>query len=170
MIKEQEQALIKILSSCTGTLDQRLDKVTLQVTDNNNKLKKICKKKDLKPTLEVFLNMYEVKLNKVEKALKLKKVWKIERSNRLEKGMAGQPQTSWEAERSGRPKSWRQNPNWWTRWIRKREMKRNRRIAYGNIFESPRIRKCEHLKSNYCSESKSFNETCNCSKISHLQR
>ena len=74
MIKEQELALIKILSSCTDTLDQRLDKVTLQVTDNNNKLKKICKKKDLKPTLEVFLNMYEVKLNKVEKALKLKKV------------------------------------------------------------------------------------------------
>ena len=32
MIKEQEEALIKILSSCNDTLNQRLDKIALQVT------------------------------------------------------------------------------------------------------------------------------------------
>ena len=44
VFKEQEQALIKILSGCRNTLNQRLDKVRLQVTDNNNKLEEICKK------------------------------------------------------------------------------------------------------------------------------
>ena len=32
MIKEQEEALIKILSSCNDALNQRLDKIALQVT------------------------------------------------------------------------------------------------------------------------------------------
>lgn len=32
MIKEQEEALIKILSSCNYALNQRLDKIALQVT------------------------------------------------------------------------------------------------------------------------------------------
>ena len=40
--EEEEQALITIFSSFTGTLHQRLDKLTLQVSDNNNKLKEIC--------------------------------------------------------------------------------------------------------------------------------
>ena len=32
MIKEQEEALVKILSSCNDTLNQRLDKIALKVT------------------------------------------------------------------------------------------------------------------------------------------
>lgn len=40
--EEEEQALIKIFSSFTSTLNQRLDKLTLQVRDNNNKLREIC--------------------------------------------------------------------------------------------------------------------------------
>ena len=45
MFKEQEPVLIiKILSICTDILDQRLDKLTLQITENNNKLKEIYKK------------------------------------------------------------------------------------------------------------------------------
>ena len=36
MFKEQEEALLKILSSCTDALNQRLDKLALQVTDNNS--------------------------------------------------------------------------------------------------------------------------------------
>ena len=45
MFKEQEPVLImKILSICTDILYQRLDKLTLQITENNNKLKEIYKK------------------------------------------------------------------------------------------------------------------------------
>ena len=40
MFKQKEEALLKILSSCIDTLNQRLDKLTFQVTDNNSKLKK----------------------------------------------------------------------------------------------------------------------------------
>ena len=64
MFKEQEQALIKIFSFCTNILNQRLDKLILQVTDNNNKLKEICKETgDLKLSLDASLNIYEDKLN-----------------------------------------------------------------------------------------------------------
>ena len=41
MLKEQEQALIKTLFSSTNILNQRLDELTLHVTDNNYKLKEI---------------------------------------------------------------------------------------------------------------------------------
>ena len=44
--EEEEQALIKIFSSFTSTLNQRLAKLTLQVTDNNNKLKEIRNETD----------------------------------------------------------------------------------------------------------------------------
>ena len=44
--EEEERALIKIFSSFTGTLNQRLAKLTFQVTDNNNKLKEICNETD----------------------------------------------------------------------------------------------------------------------------
>ena len=44
--EEEERALIKIFSSFTGTLNQRLAKLTLQVTDNNNKLKEIRNETD----------------------------------------------------------------------------------------------------------------------------
>ena len=64
MFKEQEQALIKILSFCTDILNQRLDKLILQVTDNNNKLKETCKETgNLKLSLDASLNIYEDKLN-----------------------------------------------------------------------------------------------------------
>ena len=43
MFKQQEEALLKILSSCIDTLNQRLDKLTFQVTDNNSKLKETSK-------------------------------------------------------------------------------------------------------------------------------
>ena len=74
VFKEQEQALIKILSSCTNTLNQRLDKIRLQVTENNNKLKEICKKtNDLKLSLDTPLNIYHNKLNKLEKTIEFEK-------------------------------------------------------------------------------------------------
>ena len=74
MFKEQEQALIKMLSSCINTLNQRLDELTLQVTDNNNKLKEICKETDdLKLNLDASLNIYEGKLNKLEKTIEFEK-------------------------------------------------------------------------------------------------
>ena len=44
--EEEERARIKIFSSFTGTLNQRLAKLTLQVTDNNNKLKEIRNETD----------------------------------------------------------------------------------------------------------------------------
>ena len=73
MLKEQEQALIKMLSSSTDTLNQRLDKLTLQVT-KNNKLKEICKETDdLKVSLDASLNIYEDKLNKLEKTIEFEK-------------------------------------------------------------------------------------------------
>ena len=74
MFKGQEQALFKIPSSCINTLKQRLDKLTLQVIDDNSKLKKICKEADdLKLSLDASLNIYEDKLNKLEKDIDLKK-------------------------------------------------------------------------------------------------
>ena len=74
MLKEQEQALIKILFSSTNTLNQRLDELTLEVTDNNNKLKEICKETDdLKLSLDASLNVYEDKLNKLEKIIEFEK-------------------------------------------------------------------------------------------------
>ena len=63
MFKEQEQALIKILFSSTNTLNQRLDK-----------LKEICKETDnLKLSLDASLNVYEDKLNKLEKIIEFEK-------------------------------------------------------------------------------------------------
>ena len=74
MLKKQEQALIKILFSSTNTLNQRLDELKLEVTDNNNKLKEICKETDdLKLSLDASLNVYEDKLNKLEKIIEFEK-------------------------------------------------------------------------------------------------
>ena len=54
LLKEQEKGLLKILS---------LNKLKLQVTDNNNKLKEICKETDYwKLSLDASLNTYQDKL------------------------------------------------------------------------------------------------------------
>ena len=70
MFKEQEQPLLKILSSCKysrDTLKQRLTKLTLQATDSNNNLKEICKEiENFKLSLDASLNIYEDKRNKAE--------------------------------------------------------------------------------------------------------
>ena len=43
MFREQRQVLIKIFSNCSDTMNQRLDKLALQVSHNIKKLKEICK-------------------------------------------------------------------------------------------------------------------------------
>ena len=77
MSKEQEQSLLKILFTCTDILHERLDKLTLQVTDTNNKLKENCNETGyLKLSLDASLNIYEDKLNNVEKTIKFEKIRK----------------------------------------------------------------------------------------------
>ena len=74
MFKEQEEALLKILSSCTDALNQRLDKLALQVTDNNSTLKECCNETDdLKLSLDASLNIYDDKLNKLKKTKEFEK-------------------------------------------------------------------------------------------------
>ena len=74
MFKEQQEALLKILSCCTDTLNQRLDKLTLQITDNNSTLKECCKETDdLKLSLDASLNIYDDKLNKLKKTKEFEK-------------------------------------------------------------------------------------------------
>ena len=59
-------------------MNERLDKLAIQVTDNYNKLRKICKETgDLKLVLDASLNIYEEKLNKFEKIKrKIEQNWK----------------------------------------------------------------------------------------------
>ena len=48
--------IYNILFSCTNTLNQRLDKLTLQVTGNNTNLKEICKESVMSLRIQSWLH------------------------------------------------------------------------------------------------------------------
>ena len=71
MLKEQQKALLDIVSTNTTPLQKSLDRLSIQIQDNSNRLEKIIKESnDLKLSLEATQEMQDEKIKSVEKLVK----------------------------------------------------------------------------------------------------
>ena len=71
MFKEQQKALLNIVSTNTTPLQKSLDRLSIQIQGNSNRLENIIKETDdLKLSLEVTQEMQDVKIKSVEKLVK----------------------------------------------------------------------------------------------------
>ena len=74
MFKAQEDAIRKIVSSCNSDTIVRLDQLSEEIQDNNERLEKLNKKTvDLKISLETSQEIFEKKLQKVDDNLSKQK-------------------------------------------------------------------------------------------------
>ena len=71
MFKEQQKALLDIFSTNTTPLQKSLDRLSIQIRDNSNRLENIIKETDdLKLSLEATQEMQDEKIKSVEKLVK----------------------------------------------------------------------------------------------------
>ena len=71
MFKEQQTALSDIVSTNTTQLQKSLDRLSIQIQDNNNRLENIIKETDdLKLSLEATQEIQDEKIKSVEKLVK----------------------------------------------------------------------------------------------------
>ena len=74
MFKAQEETIRKIVSSCNSDTIVRLDKLSEEIQDNNEKLEKLNKETlDLKISLETSQEIFEKKFHKVDDNLSKQK-------------------------------------------------------------------------------------------------
>ena len=80
MFKEQQNALANIVSQNTTPLQTSLDKLTMEIKDNNDRLNSIMKKTDdLKLSIETYQNITDDKLKNTAKSIdKIKETFKRE--------------------------------------------------------------------------------------------
>ena len=71
MFKEQQKALLDIVSTTTTPLQKSLDRLSIQIQDNSNRLENIIKETDdLKLSLEATQEMQDEKIKSVQKLVK----------------------------------------------------------------------------------------------------
>ena len=80
MFKEQQNALVNIVSQNTTPLQTSLDKLTMEIKDNNDRLNNIMKETDdLKLSIETYENITDDKLKDTENSIdKIKETFKRE--------------------------------------------------------------------------------------------
>ena len=80
MFKEQQNALVNIVSQNTTPLQTSLDKLTMEIKDNNDRLNNIMKETDdLKLSIETYQNITDDKLKDTENSIdKIKETFKRE--------------------------------------------------------------------------------------------
>ena len=80
MFKEQQNALVNIVSQTTTPLQTYLEKLTMKIKDNNDRLNNIRKETDdLKLSIETYQNITDDKLNDTENSIKkIKEIFKRE--------------------------------------------------------------------------------------------
>ena len=80
MFKEQQNALVNIVSQNTTPLQTSLDKLTMEIKDNNDRLNNIMKETDdLKLSIETYQNVTDDKLKNTENSIdKIKETFKRE--------------------------------------------------------------------------------------------
>ena len=70
MFKEQQNALVNIVSQNTIPLQTSLDKLTMEINNSNNRLNNIMKETDdLKLSIETYQNITDDKLNATENSI-----------------------------------------------------------------------------------------------------
>ena len=71
MFKEQQKALLDIVSTNTTPLQKSLDRLSIQIQDNSSRLENIIKETDdLKLSLEATQEMQDEKIKSIEKLVK----------------------------------------------------------------------------------------------------
>ena len=84
MFKAQEETIRKIVSSCNSDTIMRLDRLSEEIQDNNERLEKLNKETaDLKISLETFQEIFEKKFQKVNDNLSKQKQKHMEDINEL---------------------------------------------------------------------------------------
>ena len=74
MFKAQEETIKKIVSSCNSDTIVRLDRLSQEIQDNNERLEKLNKETvDLKISLETSQEIFEKKFQKVDDSLSKQK-------------------------------------------------------------------------------------------------
>ena len=71
MFQEQQEALLKIISSNKAPLRQSMDKLTIEIKDNNDRLNSIVKDTDdLKLSVQTYQNVFDDKIKELEDSIK----------------------------------------------------------------------------------------------------
>ena len=71
MFQEQQEALLNIISSNTAPLRQFIDKLTIEIKDNNDRLNSIVKDTDdLKLSVQTYKNVFDDKIKGLEDSVK----------------------------------------------------------------------------------------------------
>ena len=71
MFQEQQEALLNIVSSNTTPLRQSIDKLTIEIKDNNDRLNSIVKDTDdLKLSVQTYQNAFDDKIKELENSIK----------------------------------------------------------------------------------------------------
>ena len=70
MFQEQQEALLNIISSNTAPLRQSIDKLTIEIKDNNDRLNSIVKDtEDLKLSVQTFQDVFDDKIKEIEDSI-----------------------------------------------------------------------------------------------------
>ena len=70
MFQEQQEALLNIISSNTAPLCQSIDKLTLEIKDNNDRLNSIVKDtEDLKLSVQTYQDVFDDKIKEIEDSI-----------------------------------------------------------------------------------------------------
>ena len=73
MFQEQQEALLNIISNNTAPLRQSIDKLTIEIKDNNDRLNSIVKDTDdLKLSVQTYQNVFDDKIKELEDSIKKK--------------------------------------------------------------------------------------------------
>ena len=71
MFQEQQEALLNIISSNTAPLHQSIDKLTIEIKDNNDRLNSMVKDTDdLKLSVQTYQNVFDDKIKELEDSIK----------------------------------------------------------------------------------------------------
>ena len=70
MFQEQQEALLNIISSNTAPLRQSIDKLTIEIKDNNDRLNSIVKDtEDLKLSVQTYQDVFDDKIKEIEDSI-----------------------------------------------------------------------------------------------------
>ena len=70
MFQEQQEALINIISNNTAPLRQSIDKLTVEIKDNNDRLNSIVKEtEDLKQSVQTYQDIFDDKIKEIEASI-----------------------------------------------------------------------------------------------------
>ena len=70
MFQEQQEALLNIISSNTAPLRESIDKLTIEIKDNNDRLNSIAKDtEDLKLSVQTYQDVFDDKIKEIEDSI-----------------------------------------------------------------------------------------------------